>query len=59
MAHIIYVLVCSADERILHLKVLAAIAQIAQNPEFDKKWLEASSKEELKNIILLAERKRG
>ena len=59
VAHIIFVLLGSADARIFHLKVLAAIAQITQNPEFDKNWLEARSKEELKNIILLAERTRG
>ncbi len=59
LAHIIFVLVGSSDERNLHLKVLAAIAQITQDPEFDKKWLETTNKEELKNIILLAERRRG
>ena len=58
-AHIIFVFVSSADERILHLKILAAIAQIAQSPQLDKKWLRATSKEELKNIVLLAERRRG
>jgi len=59
IAHIIFVLVSSLDERNLHLKVLAAIAQITQNPDFDKKWLEASNKEDLRNIVLLAERRRG
>lgn len=59
VAHIIFVLIGSSDERNLHLKVLAAIAQITQTPEFDKKWLQASNKDELKNIILLAERRRG
>ena len=59
VAHIVFVLVSSLDARNLHLKVLAAIAQITQNPEFDKKWLQASSLEELKNIVLLAERRRG
>jgi len=49
----------SAGERVLHLKILAAIAQIAQDPEFDKTWLEAGSKDELRNIVLLAERRRG
>jgi len=58
VVHIIFVFIGSADDRVLHLKILAAIAQIAQNPEFDKKWLEVSSKEELKNIILLADRRR-
>ncbi len=59
LAHILFVLVGSTDERNLHLKVLAAIAQITQNPEFDKKWLEARNEEELKNIVLLAERHRS
>ena len=59
VVHIIFVLVGSSGERILHLKILAAIAEITQSPEFDKKWLEASSKEDLKNILLLADRRRG
>ena len=59
VAHIIFVFVGSPDERILHLKVLAAIAQTTQNPEFDKGWLEVTNEEDLKNIILLAERRRG
>ena len=59
IVHIIFVLVGSGGERVLHLKILAAIAQIVQNPEFDKKWIEAGSKEDLKHIILLAERKRS
>jgi len=58
VAHIIFVLVGSSDRRILHLKILAAIAQTVQSPGFDKKWLEASSTEELRNIVLLAERGR-
>lgn len=58
VAHIIFVLIGSTDERVLHLKILAAIAQIAQEPGFDKKCLGASSKEELRHIVLLAERKR-
>ncbi|MFC1855044.1 amino acid permease [Thermodesulfobacteriota bacterium] len=59
LAHIIFVTVGSLDKRNLHLKVLAAIAQITENPEFDEKWLEVGKKEELKHIVLLAERKRG
>jgi len=59
LVHIVFILVGSSGERSLHLKDLAAIAQITQNPEFDKKWLEVTNKEELKNIVLLAERKRG
>ena len=59
VVHTVFVLVGSAGDRVLHLKVLAAIAQVVQNPEFDKKWLEARSEDELRNIILLAERRRG
>ena len=58
VAHIIFILVGSFDERNLHLKALAAIAQITQEPEFDKRWLSANSKEALRNIILLTERRR-
>jgi len=58
LAHIIFILVGSSDERNLHLKVLAAIAQITQNPDFDKKWFDARNLDELKNIVLLAERRR-
>jgi mannitol/fructose-specific phosphotransferase system IIA component (Ntr-type) len=59
VVHILFVLVGCGADRVLHLKILAAIAQIVQHPEFDKKWLEARNQDELRNIILLAERRRG
>jgi mannitol/fructose-specific phosphotransferase system IIA component (Ntr-type) len=59
VVHILFVLVGSPDERILHLKTLAAIAEIMQNPDFDKNWLAASSKDDLRNLILLADRRRS
>lgn len=59
VAHIVFILVGSFDERNLHLKALAAIAQITEGPGFDKKWLEARNADELRSIILLAERRRG
>lgn len=58
LVHIAFVLVGSTGQRSLHLKDLAAIAQITQNPEFDKQWLAARNEEELKHIVLLAERRR-
>ncbi len=58
LAHIIFILVGSPDERNLHLKVLAAIAQITESADFDKKWFDARNTDELKNIVLLAERRR-
>ena len=59
LIHVAFVLVGSSGERSLHLKDLAAIAQVVQNPEFDKKWLAARNEEELRNIVLLTERRRG
>ncbi|MFH1995916.1 MAG: amino acid permease [Candidatus Omnitrophota bacterium] len=56
--HVVFVLAGTKDERNLHLRILAAIAQIAQHRKFDKKWLEAVNTEELRRVILLAERKR-
>jgi amino acid transporter/mannitol/fructose-specific phosphotransferase system IIA component (Ntr-type) len=58
IAHIVFVLVGSLEQRNLHLKVLAAIAQITQDTEFDKKWLQARGYEDLKNIVLLSERRK-
>ena len=56
--HTIFVLVRTRDERNFHLRALAAIAQIAQDKDFDGSWLAARNSEELRDIILLAERKR-
>ena len=55
---IVFVLAGSKDERNFHLRALAAIAEIAQAEEFDRSWLEARSIDELRHIILLAERRR-
>ena len=56
--HIVFVLLGSKDERNFHLRALAAIAEIAQAKDFDKKWLDARDAGELRHIILLAERQR-
>jgi len=56
--HTLFVLMASSDELNFYLRALAAVAQIAQDKEFDKNWLEAQNTEELRNILLLAERKR-
>jgi amino acid transporter/mannitol/fructose-specific phosphotransferase system IIA component (Ntr-type) len=58
VVHTAFVLVGSSGERVLHLKILAAIAQITQSPDFDKMWKEAKNGQELKSVVLLAERKR-
>ncbi len=56
--HSVFVLAGTRDQRNFHLRALAAIAQIAQDKDFDKSWLKARNIEELRDIILLAERKR-
>jgi mannitol/fructose-specific phosphotransferase system IIA component (Ntr-type) len=54
----VFVLAGSLDERNTHLRALAAIAQIAQDPEFDARWLRAKTAEDLRDVLLLSERKR-
>lgn len=54
----IFVLAGSMAERNIHLKSLSAIAQIVQNKDFEKKWINALGKKNLKDIILLGERRR-
>ena len=54
----VFVLFGTKDERTFHLKALSAIAHIVQNPHFEKIWLNAKDNNQLKDIILLSERKR-
>ena len=54
-----FVLIGSMDERNYHLRALMAIAQIAQEEDFEKNWLAARNIDELRDIILLSSRKRG
>lgn len=56
--HTVFVLIGSRDERNFHLRALSAIAQIVQDPHFEKKWLAAKSKEGLRDIVLLGKRRR-
>jgi APA family basic amino acid/polyamine antiporter len=56
--HVVFALAGSRDERNFHLQALMAIAQIVQNHEFVKNWIKASDAEELRNLILLAQRVR-
>ena len=54
----IFVLIGSRDERQFHLQSLSAIAQITHNKDFEKRWLKAKSKQNLKDLLLLSDRKR-
>jgi amino acid transporter/mannitol/fructose-specific phosphotransferase system IIA component (Ntr-type) len=55
---IMFVLVGSEDERNYHLRALMAIAQIAQEKDFEKQWLSARDTQAIRNLILLSARKR-
>ncbi len=53
-----FVLAGSRDERNFHLRALAAIAQIVQDPDFERDWIMAKGVKELRDIVLLGERLR-
>jgi APA family basic amino acid/polyamine antiporter len=54
----VFVIIGTRDERNFHLQALASIAQIVQDPNFEKRWLQAKNKESLRDIILLGKRRR-
>ncbi len=54
----VFVLAGTRDERTFHLRALAAIAQIVQDTTFDTNWLRARSLDDLRDIVLLAKRRR-
>jgi len=53
-----FVLAGSRDERNYHLRALMAIAQIAQEKDFEQRWLSARGTEGIRNLIFLSTRKR-
>jgi amino acid transporter/mannitol/fructose-specific phosphotransferase system IIA component (Ntr-type) len=55
---IIFVMVGSRDERNYHLRALMAIAQIAQEKDFEQRWFAARDTAGIRNLILLSTRKR-
>jgi len=56
--HCMFVIAVSTAERNLYLKALVAIAEIAQEPDFDEKWMAARNTESLREVVLAAERRR-
>jgi APA family basic amino acid/polyamine antiporter len=56
--HAVFVLAASPQLRNFYLRALVAVAEIAQDAEFDRKWLEARGVEALREVILAAERRR-
>ncbi len=55
---IMFVLLGSKDERNYHLRALMAVAQIAQEKDFERRWLAARDTEAIRNLILLSTRRR-
>lgn len=53
-----FVLLGSRDQRNLHLRALAAVAQVVQHEEFEKRWMRAKSKQALRDLVLLTSRRR-
>ncbi|MHC4759097.1 MAG: amino acid permease [Planctomycetota bacterium] len=58
LVKIMFVLAGSKDERNYHLRALMAIARIAQEKDFEKRWFTAKGIEGIRNLILLSARKR-
>jgi mannitol/fructose-specific phosphotransferase system IIA component (Ntr-type) len=54
----VFVLAGSSDRRTLHLRTLAALAQIAMDKTFETEWLAARKTEQLREVLLLGERRR-
>ncbi len=57
--HTVFVIAGTRDERNFHLRALSAIAQIVQDPLFEKRWMQAKDKEALRDIVLLGKRERN
>jgi len=54
----VFVLAGTIDERNFHLRALASIAQIVQDPHFEKRWMAAKDEEGLRDVVLLGKRRR-
>ena len=56
--HTVFLLIGSKDVRDVHLRALMAVAEIAQDPEFERKWLKAKGEEQLRTLVLRSKRRR-
>lgn len=56
--HTIFVMVGTTDQRSFYLRALMAIAEISADSQFEKQWMSARNTEELRDLVLMAERKR-
>ncbi|MCK4530719.1 MAG: amino acid permease [Candidatus Marinimicrobia bacterium] len=58
LVHTMFVLIGTLDERSYHLRALMAIANLVQESGFNKRWMSARNTDELRDVILLSNRKR-
>ena len=58
MVQAVFVLAGTRDERNFHLRALSTIAEIVQDPRFEKRWLRAKSEKALRDVVLLRMGKR-
>lgn len=56
--HAMFFFLVGADEQDFHLKAVAALAQVVQDPQFDTRWQHARNAQALKDIIVLTDRRR-
>ncbi len=56
--HALFFFLVGSDEQDFHLKAVAALAQVLQDPKFDIRWRHARDAQALKDLIVLADRRR-
>jgi mannitol/fructose-specific phosphotransferase system IIA component (Ntr-type) len=56
--HSLFFLIGSPDERNFHLKALMAIAHTVSEKDFEHRWMNARTPDQLRDIVLLSKRKR-
>jgi amino acid transporter/mannitol/fructose-specific phosphotransferase system IIA component (Ntr-type) len=54
----VFVIAGPTSRRNLHLRVLSAVAQLVQEPEFENRWINATDTETLRDLLLLSRRVR-
>ena len=54
----VFAFIGTKEDRVFHLKTLAAIATLVQKDDFEEKWLNAENTNYLRDMVLLSERMR-
>ena len=55
----LFIIIGSLDQRNMHLRMLAALAQIIQHKFFEERWMAAKDELHLKDILIVTKRKRN